>query len=353
MAIKVNGTTVINDSRALSNIASVDATTAASITAAGVGGSNILTTEVVEASKTYTFVATGTITIQAVGAGGSGSIYATNNSLNGRRASASGGAAGGYVRKEVAVTAGDTISITIGAGGARVPQTSGNEQSGGNAGGSTTVTGSNLGSGNTSISLTAGGGAGGKLSGSNSYGDSSVTSNTGGTASGGDTNSVGGSTSVTTNSSSYTFDDGTSRLGGSRGAFPTILGSPESVTVALDADGFNSFVYRNISASYPAAGSTTPNAANDATLYALKRSVGFTDASQMRAPLPVVIRRQSNSIYGSYLSDSNAPDATIGAQPFVGVGGPPLLVVNRTAGTSYAAGSYGSNGAVYITYKDV
>lgn len=39
MAIKINGTTVINDSRALSNIASVDATTAASMTAAGVGGS--------------------------------------------------------------------------------------------------------------------------------------------------------------------------------------------------------------------------------------------------------------------------------------------------------------------------
>tara|TARA_R110001606_G_scaffold62334_1_gene145248 strand:- start:126 stop:545 length:420 start_codon:yes stop_codon:yes gene_type:complete len=38
MAIQVNGTTVINDSRALTNVASVDATTAASITAAGVGG---------------------------------------------------------------------------------------------------------------------------------------------------------------------------------------------------------------------------------------------------------------------------------------------------------------------------
>ena len=37
MAIKVNGTTVINDSRSLTNIASVDATTAASIIAAGVG----------------------------------------------------------------------------------------------------------------------------------------------------------------------------------------------------------------------------------------------------------------------------------------------------------------------------
>jgi len=38
MAIKVNGTTVINDSRALQNVASVDATTAAAISAAGVGG---------------------------------------------------------------------------------------------------------------------------------------------------------------------------------------------------------------------------------------------------------------------------------------------------------------------------
>ena len=38
MAIKVNGTTVINDSRALSNIASVDATTATAFGNAGVGG---------------------------------------------------------------------------------------------------------------------------------------------------------------------------------------------------------------------------------------------------------------------------------------------------------------------------
>lgn len=44
MAIKVNGTTVIDDSRQLQNVASVDATTAASITAAGVGGSLSSTT---------------------------------------------------------------------------------------------------------------------------------------------------------------------------------------------------------------------------------------------------------------------------------------------------------------------
>jgi hypothetical protein len=37
MAIKVGGTTVIDDSRALSNIASVDATTVTSLSAAGAG----------------------------------------------------------------------------------------------------------------------------------------------------------------------------------------------------------------------------------------------------------------------------------------------------------------------------
>jgi hypothetical protein len=42
MAIKVNGTTVINDSRALQNIASVDSTTATAIGNAGVGGGTTL-----------------------------------------------------------------------------------------------------------------------------------------------------------------------------------------------------------------------------------------------------------------------------------------------------------------------
>lgn len=39
MAIKVNGTNVITDARALNNITSVDSTTATAITNAGVGGS--------------------------------------------------------------------------------------------------------------------------------------------------------------------------------------------------------------------------------------------------------------------------------------------------------------------------
>ena len=50
MAIQVSGTTVIDDSRSLTNITSVDATTVASISAAGVGGGG-----------THDFVASGAI----------------------------------------------------------------------------------------------------------------------------------------------------------------------------------------------------------------------------------------------------------------------------------------------------
>ena len=58
MAIKVGGTEVVSDSRALNNIASVDATTAASITAAGVGGSSLATASSSGASQTVNFSTT-------------------------------------------------------------------------------------------------------------------------------------------------------------------------------------------------------------------------------------------------------------------------------------------------------
>jgi len=57
MAIKVNGTTVINDSRALQNVASVDATTVAAMGAAGVGGASKLITNytALTGGSTYSF----------------------------------------------------------------------------------------------------------------------------------------------------------------------------------------------------------------------------------------------------------------------------------------------------------
>ena len=60
MALQISGTTVINNSRNLQNITSVDATTAASIAAAGVGGAmSLINTYTIPSggtnSYTYTF----------------------------------------------------------------------------------------------------------------------------------------------------------------------------------------------------------------------------------------------------------------------------------------------------------
>ena len=71
MAIKVGGTTVVDDSRGLTNIATVDATTAAAISAAGVGGGG-----------EHDFVASGAIAngdVVAVNADGTVSIISDYN----------------------------------------------------------------------------------------------------------------------------------------------------------------------------------------------------------------------------------------------------------------------------------
>lgn len=74
MAIQVNGTEVISNSRALNNIASVDATTAAAITAAGVGGagSPLLRWDLMQFSGSFTPSYTGDATFYLVGGGGGG-----------------------------------------------------------------------------------------------------------------------------------------------------------------------------------------------------------------------------------------------------------------------------------------
>jgi hypothetical protein len=68
-------------------------------------------------------------------------------------------------------------------------------------------------------------------------------------------------------------------------------------------------------------------------------------------PLPVYVQRNYHSLTGSYMSDG-ALQNSVGAQPYVGAGGPAFIVSNIGGGDSYAAGAYGANGAVFITYKD-
>ena len=120
MAIQVSGTEVISNARALTNIASVDATTVASLSAAGVGGGAPLPPTWNPASTpnvTYTSSTTWTkpalsddtwVLFYSVagGAAGSGGFY-----------SAGGSGGGAAIVVGILGELPSSISITIGAGG--------------------------------------------------------------------------------------------------------------------------------------------------------------------------------------------------------------------------------------------
>tara|TARA_R100000951_G_scaffold64836_1_gene54718 strand:+ start:1077 stop:1946 length:870 start_codon:yes stop_codon:yes gene_type:complete len=123
MAIKVNNTTVINDSRALQNISSVDATTAAAMTTAGVGGGAdpAPSVDFSSPSATYTSSTTWTkpgsigdddwVTFYGVGGGGGGGVFKGTGGQRG----AQGGAA--FIVAVLGANCPSSITFTIGAGG--------------------------------------------------------------------------------------------------------------------------------------------------------------------------------------------------------------------------------------------
>lgn len=125
----------------------------------GSGGGGIAHEWPTTQSITFTAPFTAKYLVTAIGGGGSGG-----------RGNRSGGGAGGFCQQVVSLEAGDSLVLTIGAGGLS-PGAAGD----GNPGGTTTVTG-------PGISLTANGGAGGAAAGA-----------AGGTASGGTVNRTGGS----------------------------------------------------------------------------------------------------------------------------------------------------------------
>ena len=135
----------------------------------GGGGSASFPTFFLHKSQTWVPPQDGNIMIHVIGAGGSGS---TSNVF----AELQSGAAGGYCKKNsLAVTTSGSFTVVIGAGGAPTVGAYG----AGNAGGTTTFSGTGL-----SSTLTATGGAAGALS--------NGTYTTGGTASNGDVNNAGG-----------------------------------------------------------------------------------------------------------------------------------------------------------------
>ena len=81
MAIQVNGTTVIGNSRDLSNIASIDATTEAAITSAGFTKTTGTVTGVTAGSGITGGGTSGTVTINHADTSGQGSINNSGNTV--------------------------------------------------------------------------------------------------------------------------------------------------------------------------------------------------------------------------------------------------------------------------------
>ena len=138
MAIQVNGTQVIGNSRELTNIASVDATTAASITAAGVGGGGLEAWNP-NATPNQTFTSSGTWTKPGGYADSTNVIFylVGGGSSGGHYYGGPGGYGGGACI--LSATMGglpSSISVTVGAGGARQTYFG---NAGTNYGGNTTI----------------------------------------------------------------------------------------------------------------------------------------------------------------------------------------------------------------------
>ena len=134
-------------------------------------------------SQTYTPSYTSEVIAYVIGGGGSGAATERNSSV--WRCFASGGGAGGTAISRLILTSGVNYTITIGAGGASATETSNETVEAGNAGGNSSLSGSDI------TTMTANGGQGGTGS---TTASATLADRTGGSASGGNiANFTGGS----------------------------------------------------------------------------------------------------------------------------------------------------------------
>jgi hypothetical protein len=138
--------------------------------------------------------------LSALGAGASGGAIMKTTTYGG----VSGGGGGGFCEMEVFLTAGLTLTITIGAGGAQAVSNVSGTGYAGNDGGDTTITG-------TGISMTAGGGKAGAYTTTTT---TTAAGGAGGTASGGGINFAGGAGG----DALYTTNCGNAAGGGAAGS---------------------------------------------------------------------------------------------------------------------------------------
>ena len=212
MAIQISGTTVVNNSRQLQNIASLDSTTTSTIAAAAGGGTKIITEQMTfDTSGTFTAPYTGDYRFILMGGGGGGWSSNTGGSITLR-----GGGGGGVVIFDTSLSANASFSFTVGAGGDTPSGTDKN----GVAGSATTAT-------INGTSLSAGGGGAGVIG---------STAQAGGTASGGGINFNGKTATSATGavnglSATDFLTPRTMQMGPSGG---NILSSSETVYTAYD-----------------------------------------------------------------------------------------------------------------------
>ena len=148
---------------------------------------------VLTSSQTYTARRTGIADVICIGAGGQGgSSGKAAASFGGMVVNATGGGAGGYSRKRIPITAGDTFTVVVGAGGQANPSTLMPDADGlkdGGAGGETTF---DHASATANIALDSNGGAGGVGNQTSTASGATYAGGAGGTATGGDVNFTGG-----------------------------------------------------------------------------------------------------------------------------------------------------------------
>lgn len=226
MAINISGTTVINNSRQLQNIASVDATTAAVIAENAGGGGGPRFQELVVSSQTWSPKMDGDAYLILTGAGGSGGLGRDQLTSSASYFNVAGGGAGGMCIHKASLSTSQSYSLTIGAGHTNSKSFGSNASSGQNGG--TGGTSSFSGNG---ISLTANGGNGGQAA-SQGRVDTNVAGGTGGTASGANVYNVTGGRGANCVRSQMNSNDrsgGGGACGGTQSVWYDAFGNGEAV----------------------------------------------------------------------------------------------------------------------------
>ena len=324
---------------------------------------------VIGESKTFTAPMTGTIKVIITGGGGQGAFLANKNATpNSNFGDATGGGAGGYSEKTFAVTAGETFTVTIGAGGSSALAVNDiNSSRVGNAGANSSfVTASAA----VSVNMAANGGGAGQFSAATS---SAITTagGTGGTASGGDFNYTGGAggsiTRVANNSkSAMTTGGGSVALYGTtyRGGNITLGTSNENSYLIGSTGGAGvggnggdiAFSGLNSNARMSAGGSATRSGESDESGSSMSTYIGMSETAgaPMTSSTINVIDAQGYAYGGMYAYNGSPSVSTSG----YGGGGGAAVGYNQSnsqylysyAGT--AGGFGGGGGCTFISGVD-